>query len=259
MASPKNKTLRVDVLLVERGLAPTRQRAQAMIMAGRVRIDNQLARKPGENFSTDAAIEIVGADSKYASRGGLKLEGALADFSVDIAGRICLDVGASNGGFTDCLLQHGARRVFAVDVNTAQLDWKLQRDERVRQIKKNARFLKLEDLPESPTIVTVDVSFISVTKILPALTAIAPPNATFLILVKPQFELEKKLIGKGGIVRDPQLHQRAISSLRAAAEKCGLAVLAVQPSRVSGAEGNQEYFLHAQRRDSIQFSALTEP
>lgn len=248
MVSPKNKKNRIDVLLVERGFAPTRQRAQAMIMAGQVRVENQLARKPSENASPDAVIEIVGVDSKYASRAGFKLEGALADFSVDVAGRVCLDTGASNGGFTDCLLQHGAQRVYAVDVNTAQLDWKLQRDKRVRQIKKNARFLKPEDIPESPSIVTVDVSFISATKLLPALAAIAQPNATFLILVKPQFELEKKLIGKGGIVRDSQLHQRAISSVRAAAETCGFAVLGVQPSRIAGAEGNQEYFLHAQRR-----------
>lgn len=248
MPPAKNKKRRIDVLLVERGLAPTRQRAQAMIMAGQVRVENQLARKPSENASLDAVIEIAGADSKYASRAGFKLEGALADFSVDVAGRVCLDTGASNGGFADCLLQHGAQRVYAVDVNTAQLDWKLQRDKRVRQIKKNARFLKPEDIPESPSIVTVDVSFISATKILPALADIAQPDATFLILVKPQFELEKKLIGKGGIVCDPQLHQRAISSVQAAAERCGFAVLGVQPSRIAGAEGNQEYFLHARRR-----------
>lgn len=259
MVSPKNKKLRIDVLLVERGLAPTRQRAQAMIMAGQVRIENQLARKPSESAPPDAAIEILCADSRYASRAGPKLEGALADFSIDVRDCISLDVGASNGGFTDCLLQHGARRVYAVDVNTSQLDWKLQRDGRVRQIKKNARFLKPEDLPESPAIVTVDVSFISVTKIIPALAVVALPNATFLILVKPQFELEKKLIGKGGIVRDAQLHQRAIASVQAVAEKCGLDILGVQPSRVAGAEGNQEYFLHARRRDSIQFFPLIEP
>jgi 23S rRNA (cytidine1920-2'-O)/16S rRNA (cytidine1409-2'-O)-methyltransferase len=259
MASPKNKKCRIDVLLVERGLAPTRQRAQAMIMAGQVLVDSQLARKPSENVSAGAAVQILGTDSKYASRAGLKLEGALAAFSIDVRDRTCLDVGASNGGFTDCLLQHGALRVYAVDVNTAQLDWKLQRDERVRQIKKNARFLKPEDLPESPAIVTVDVSFISVTKILPALAAVAKPGATFVILIKPQFELEKKLIGKGGIVRDTQLHQRAITNVRTAAEKSGLAVIALQASRIAGAEGNQEYFLHAQRRDSIQFSPLIEP
>lgn len=259
MASPKNKKSRIDVLLVERGLAPTRQRAQAMIMAGQVRAENQLVLKPSENVSHNAAVEILGADSKYASRAGFKLEGALADFAIDVRDCVCLDVGASNGGFTDCLLQHGARRVDALDVNTAQLDWKLRRDARVHQIKKNARFLKPEDLPESPAIVTVDVSFISVTKILPALTAIAQPSAKFLILVKPQFELEKKLIGKGGIVRDPALHQRAISSVSNAAAKCSLDILGVRPSHVAGAEGNQEYFLHAQRRDSIQSFEIHAP
>lgn len=252
------KRTRIDVLLVERGLAPTRQRAQAMIMAGQVRIDNQPARKSSETVAPSAQIEVLGADAKYASRAGLKLEGALTDFAVGVRDRICLDVGSSNGGFTDCLLQHGARRVYAVDVNIAQLDWKLQRDARVTAIKKNARFLKATDVPESPAIVTVDVSFISVTKILPALVPIAQPGAIFLILIKPQFELEKRLVGKGGIVRDTQLHERAIASVRTAAENSGLVIFGVQPSRVAGAEGNQEYFLHAQRPDSIQFSALAE-
>ncbi|MFZ0641158.1 MAG: TlyA family RNA methyltransferase [Candidatus Acidiferrales bacterium] len=255
----KKEKFRIDVLLVERGLAATRQRAQAMIMAGQVRMNGQLAQKSSEAASSDAKIEITGADAKYASRAGMKLEGALADFAVDVTGCTCLDVGASNGGFTDCLLQHGARRVYAVDVNTKQLDWKLQRDERVRAIKKNARFLKPADLAEAPAVVTVDVSFISVTKLIAVLVAIAQPNATFIVLVKPQFELEKKLIGKGGIVRDAQLHQRAIASVRAAAEKAGLAILGVQPSRVAGAEGNQEYFLHARRCDSIQSFELREP
>ncbi|MFZ0334503.1 MAG: TlyA family RNA methyltransferase [Candidatus Acidiferrales bacterium] len=249
---------RIDLLLVERGLAPTRQRAQALIMAGQVRVNGQPAQKPSEAADAAAKLEVLGPDSKYASRAGAKLEGALADFAIDVRDRICLDVGASNGGFTDCLLQHGARRVYAVDVNTAQLDWKLQRDERVRAIRKNARFLKPADLPESPSIVTVDVSFISVTKLISALVAVAQPNAAFLILVKPQFELEKKLIGKGGIVRDPELHQRAIASVRAAAEKAALEILGVQPSRLAGAEGNQEYFLHARRCDSIQSFELRE-
>lgn len=252
------KRTRIDVLLVERGLAPTRQRAQAMVMAGQVRINNQLARKSSETAAPDAQIEVLGADARYASRAGLKLEGALSDFSVSVQDRICLDVGSSNGGFTDCLLLHSARRVYAVDVNIAQLDWKLQRDARVVPVKKNARFLKPADVPESPSIVTADVSFISVTKILPALVAVAQSGAIFLILIKPQFELEKKLVGKGGIVRDVQLHERAVSSVRAAAEKAGLSILGVQPSRVAGAEGNQEYFLHAQRPDSIQSSALAE-
>lgn len=250
---------RIDVLLVERGLAPSRQRAQAMILAGQVRIAGQPAGKAGESVAADAQIEIIGADARYASRAGEKLEGALEDFDVDVRDRICLDVGSSNGGFTDCLLQHGARRVYAVDVNVSQLNWKLQRDERVRAIKKNARFLKPTDVGDAPSLITIDVSFISVLKILPALLMVAQPSAEFLILIKPQFELEKKLVGKGGIVRDPELHQRAVASVRVAAEKSGLTVLGTQPSRITGAEGNQEYFLHARRCDSIQSATNHEP
>ena len=239
--------------LVEGGLASTRERAQAMIMAGQVRIGEQVARKPSEMVAEGAEIFVSGAESKYASRAGMKLEGALEDFQLNAAGRICLDVGSSNGGFTDCLLHHGAARVYAVDVNTKQLDWKLQRDERVHAIEKNARYLRAEDIPERADLITVDVSFISVTKILAAIASIARAGADFLILVKPQFELAKNLVGKGGIVRDAALHERAIASVRVAAQKSGLRVLGVRASRVPGAEGNQEFFVHA-RGDSIQSS-----
>lgn len=249
----KQSRQRVDVALVERGLASTRERAQAMIMAGQVRIGEQVARKPSEMVAGGAEIFVSGAESKYASRAGMKLEGALEDFQVDVAGRICLDIGSSNGGFTDCLLQHGAARVYAVDVNTKQLDWKLQRDERVHAIEKNARYLRAEDIPERADLITMDVSFISVTKILAAVASVARADADFLILAKPQFELAKNLVGKGGIVHDAALHERAIAGVREAAEKCGLRVLGVQASRVTGAEGNQEFFLHA-RSDSIQSS-----
>lgn len=249
----KRSKQRIDVALVERGLASTRARAQAMIMAGQVRLDEQVARKASELVPAGAQLSVSGAEPKYASRAGMKLEGALEDFHVDAAGRTCLDVGSSNGGFTDCLLQQGAARVYAVDVNTKQLDWKLQRDARVHAIEKNARYLRAEDIPECVDLITVDVSFISATKILPALVPLARVNADFLILVKPQFELAQNLVGKGGIIRDPALHERAVASVRAAAEKCGLRVLSVQPSRVTGAEGNQEFFLHA-RRDSVQSS-----
>lgn len=255
----KRDKCRIDVLLVERGLAPSRQRAQAMILAGQVRVAGQPLQKAGENVATDSPVEVVSSGWKYASRAGAKLEGALADFSIDVRDRTCLDVGSSNGGFTDCLLQHGARCVYAVDVNIAQLDWKLQRDDRVRAVRKNARFLKPTDVAAPPSMVTVDVSFISVTKVLPALVSVAQPGAEFLILIKPQFELEKKLIGKGGIVRDPELHKRAIASVQAAAESHGLALLGVRPSHIAGAEGNQEYFLHARLSDSIQSFATHEP
>jgi len=241
----KRKRIRVDAALVEHKLAETPQRAQALIMAGKVLVDQQRITKSGEMVAADAQIEITGADFKYASRAGLKLEGALEDFGVDARGSVCLDVGASNGGFTDCLLQGGARRVYAADVNTAQLDWKLQHDARVIPIKKNARFLSPADIAEKAEVVTMDVSFISVTKLIGAAVAMAKRGAVFLILVKPQFELPKTMVGKGGIVRDAALHERAISSVHAAAEKAGLEVLGVRPSRVTGKEGNQEYFLHA--------------
>lgn len=244
-STSKRKRIRVDAALVARELAETPQHAQALIMAGKVLVDKQPVTKAGEMVAADARIEITGADFKYASRAGLKLEGALEDFGVDVCGSVCLDVGVSNGGFTDCLLQRGAQRVYAVDVNTAQLDWKLQRDARVIPIEKNARFLHPADIAEKAELVTMDVSFISVTKLIVAAVTMAKRGALFLILVKPQFELPKAMVGKGGIVRDAALHERAIASVRTAAEKAGLGVLDVRPSRVTGKEGNREYFLHA--------------
>ena len=231
--------------MVARKLAETPQRAQALIMAGKVLVDKQRIVKSGELVAADARIEITDADFKYASRAGLKLEGALEDFGVDVRGLVCLDVGASNGGFTDCLLQGGAQRVYAVDVNTEQLDWKLQRDARVIRLEKNARFLNPADIAEKVDIVTMDVSFISVTKLIGAAVTMAKRGTVFLILVKPQFELPKAIVGKGGIVRDAALHECAIASVRGAAETARLEVLGVRPSRVTGKEGNQEYFLHA--------------
>jgi 23S rRNA (cytidine1920-2'-O)/16S rRNA (cytidine1409-2'-O)-methyltransferase len=229
-------------------MAESRQKAQAMLLAGSVRVNGRAAGKAGTTIATDAAIEMVGAGLKYVGRGGLKLEGALEDFRISPAGAMCLDAGSSTGGFTDCLLQNGAKRVIAVDVNTQQLDWKLQRDERVVRVEKNARYLLPADVPEKAELIVADVSFISVGKILPALIGVAKAGATFLILVKPQFELERGQIGKGGIVRDPELHQKAIERVREAASAEGLEILGVQPSRVTGAEGNQEFFLHARRR-----------
>jgi 23S rRNA (cytidine1920-2'-O)/16S rRNA (cytidine1409-2'-O)-methyltransferase len=240
---------RLDVLVVARGLAATRQRAQALILAGQVRVNGQAACKAGMAVGTEAPIEIAeGAAQKYVGRGGLKLEGALDDFAVAVADKICLDVGSSTGGFTDCLLQHGTRRVYAVDVNVAQMDWRLQQDERVERIERNARYLQPEDVPEPIDVVTMDLSFISVSKVLPAVAAVARPGADFLILVKPQFELERGDISKGGIVRDAALHQRAIERVTAAAESCALRPCGVRPSRITGAEGNVEFFLHATRR-----------
>lgn len=246
MSAHKNRS-RLDVLIFERGLAPSREKAQAMILAGEVRVNGVAAKKAGQSVAREAVIEIHSRMQKYVSRGGFKLEGALRDFSVDPAARICLDVGSSNGGFTDCLLQQGATRVYAVDVNVDQIDWKLQQDSRVIRIKRNARELELSDLPETVNLVVADVSFISVTKILPAIFPLAGPGTDFLVLIKPQFELRREDIGPGGIVSDPFLHQVAINSVRAAALELGLSAPGVKPSQLEGAEGNQEFFLHARK------------
>ena len=241
-SKPKSEKKRLDVLVVERGLAESREKAQAMILAGEVRVDGARGDKAGMQVPADARIEISGGVAKYASRGGLKLEGALEDFGVEASGKVCLDIGASTGGFTDCLLQHGARLVYAVDVTPEQMAWRLQQDKRVKQIGENARNLRPGQIAGPVDLVTVDVSFISVAKILPAVVAAAGPSAEYLILVKPQFELDRGDIGRGGIVRDASLHERAIERVRAAALAAGLIVDGVRPSHLAGAEGNQEFF-----------------
>ncbi|MGA8145303.1 MAG: TlyA family RNA methyltransferase [Candidatus Acidiferrales bacterium] len=246
MTSKPGKT-RLDVLIVERGLAPSRERAQALLLAGQVRVNGERMEKAGSRVATDARLELAGDGLRYSSRGGLKLEGALEDFGVTPREKICLDVGSSTGGFTDCLLQNRAKRVYAVDVTVNQLDWKLQKDSRVVAIEKNARYLKAGDVGEQVELVTMDVSFISVTKVLPAIVPLAKAGADFLILIKPQFELEKSAVGKGGIVRDAALQERAIEQVRAGAAGLGLEIAAVRPSRITGTEGNQEFFLHARR------------
>ena len=235
---------RLDKLVVERGLAATRQKAQALILAGQIQVDGQRVDKAGGLVATSARIVLVGEAPRYASRGGLKLEGALQDFAVDVTEKICLDIGSSTGGFTDCLLQHGAGRVHAVDVGKGQLDWKLRQDKRVVVHEgMNARYLKPEDIGEPADLVTVDVAFISLEKILPAALDCAKPGAVFLLLIKPQFELSRGQVGKGGIVRDPALQRQAVEKITRAAARLGLANLAVRESRLPGAEGNREFFL----------------
>jgi len=243
----KVKRKRLDVLLVERGLAESRQKAQAMILAGEVEVEGKKSEKAGASIAETVRIEVRSRLQKYVSRGGFKLQGALEDFEVSAQGRICLDIGSSTGGFTDCLLQQGATRVYAVDVNTDQLAWKLQEDEKVVRIKKNARQLSKEDVSEPVDLVVADVSFISVRKVLPGACACAKDGADLLILIKPQFELEREDVGKGGIVRDRERHEVAIQGVRGAAEALGLRAFGVIPSRLPGAEGNQEYFLHARK------------
>jgi 23S rRNA (cytidine1920-2'-O)/16S rRNA (cytidine1409-2'-O)-methyltransferase len=246
--TPKTPRKRLDILLVERGLAETIQKAQGIILAGDVRVDGARADKAGAAIAEDARIQLSGKQQKYASRGGVKLEGALEDFQVSAAGKICLDVGASTGGFTDCLLQHGAMKVYGVDVNVDQMDWKLQQNTRVIRIKRNARELNAAEIPEKVDLVVADVSFISVGKVLRPGAEVAKPGAEFLILIKPQFELRRGEIGEGGIVVDPGLHEKAIEIVRAAAGAAGIECLDVKPSRLTGAEGNQEFFLHARKR-----------
>ena len=245
-AKPDKK--RLDVLLVERGLAASNQKAQAMILAGEVQVDGARADKAGTHFAKGSRIEVSSRSEKDASRGGVKLAGALADFSIDVGGCFCLDVGASTGGFTDCLLQHGAARVYAVDVNADQLAWKLRQDARVIRVERNARELRGEDIPESIDLVVVDVSFISAGKVLGPVAKVSKRGAQLLILVKAQFELPREDVGAGGIVNSAALHEKAIAQVRDAATGAGLEVLGVRASRLAGAEGNQEYFLHARKK-----------
>jgi 23S rRNA (cytidine1920-2'-O)/16S rRNA (cytidine1409-2'-O)-methyltransferase len=239
---------RLDLLLVERGIAETSKDALAMVLAGEVWVDGERTDKAGTPIAVDAHIEVTSRAQKFVSRGGIKLEGALADFAIDPEGCVCLDIGSSTGGFTDCLLHHGAKRVYAVDVNTEQLDWKLRQDPRVIRIERNARELRSQEIREKADIIVIDVSFISVSKVLEPAASAAKANADFLILIKPQFELSREEISPGGIVRDTKLHQKAILKVREAAESSDLEPLGVHPSRLLGAEGNQEHFLHARKK-----------
>lgn len=245
--SGKSSSKRLDALVLERGLADSIAKARAMILAGEVSVDGARADKSGTRFPEKARIDVSSRAAKYVSRGGFKLEGALEDFSIDPAGRVCLDIGSSTGGFTDCLLQRGAARVYAVDVNIDQLAWKLRNDPRVLRISCNARDLRAEDVPEPVDLVVADVSFISVSKVLPPAASAARSGADFLILVKPQFELPREDVGPGGIVSDAALHQKAITAVSEAATQRALELLGTRPSRLLGAEGNQEYFLHVRK------------
>ena len=237
---------RLDLLLVERGLVPSREKGQALILAGQVFVDGQKVDKPGHTVSSEARIELA-QRPRYVGRGGLKLEAALDHFGIQPAGKICLDIGSSTGGFTDCLLQRGAARVYAVDVGTAQLDWSLRNDPRVvvrEQV--NARYLSANEVPEPVNLAVCDVSFISITMILPVLPNLLARNAEMVILVKPQFELERHQVGKGGIIRDPALHEQACRRVEDAVKRLGFET-AMIPSPVLGAEGNQEFLLYARR------------
>lgn len=238
------KRLRLDLVLVERGLVDTREKARALILAGQVLVDGQKLDKAGHAVAEDARVELLDSP-RFVGRGGLKLEAALEHFGIQAAGKICLDIGSSTGGFTDCLLQRGAARVYAIDVGTGQLDWKLRNDPRVVVREQfNARYLTRAEVPETVSLAVSDVSFISITMILPALSNVLAKDAEMVILVKPQFELEREQVGKGGIIRDPALHQQACDRVTEAVHRLGFET-GIIPSPVLGAEGNQEFLLHA--------------
>jgi 23S rRNA (cytidine1920-2'-O)/16S rRNA (cytidine1409-2'-O)-methyltransferase len=239
---------RLDLLLVERGLAESPEKAAAMILAGEVQVDSRRAEKAGTLVDSCVPVQVTSRHQKYVSRGGFKLEGALDYFSIDPENLVCLDVGSSHGGFTDCLLQRGAARVYAIDVNVEQLDWKLRQEARVVPIKRNARELGAEDIPELVDLVAIDVSFISVQKVIAPAANLAKPGAVFLILIKPQFELPRNEVGAGGIVKLKRLREKAVLTVSNHVKSLGLKFLKIRPSRLPGAAGNQEYFLHARKK-----------
>ena len=239
---------RLDERLVREGLAPTRSQAQAWILAGRVLVDDAPAGKAGQPVAAGARVRLRGEARRYVSRGGEKLDGALADLGIDPAGKRCLDLGASTGGFTDCLLQRGARQVVAVDVGYGQIDVKLRDDPRVRLLERtNARYLTRADVPEAVDLVTIDVSFISATLLLPRVREIAP-DAGVLVLVKPQFEVGRERVGKGGVVRDDADRAAAVERVRTAAEALGYVARGEAESRLPGPKGNREVFLWLEPR-----------
>lgn len=240
------KRIRVDRLLVERGLADSREKAQALILAGQVLAGDQKVEKCGALVDVGAVVRLLGEQPKYVSRGGIKLEGALDHFHANPAGKTCLDIGASTGGFTDCLLARGAAQVIAVDAGTNQLDWRLRRDPRVTVLEKtNARYLRREQIGAKAALVTIDVSFISVTLILPMVPPLLEPGAEVFVLVKPQFEVGRGLVGKGGIVRDAALQAEAVAKVTAMLQELGFNRIEPSESCLPGAEGNREFFLHA--------------
>ena len=255
------KKVRLDKLLIESGLAPTRERAQALILAGRILVDEQKIDKPGHTVPGGATIRVLGDDLRYVSRGGLKLEAALRHWQIDLTGRFCTDIGASTGGFSDCMLQHGAARVLAIDTGYGQIADKLRRDPRMTLMERtNARNLVPGDLPPGISFLAMDVSFISATLLLPPVVRAirsgceAPARLETVILIKPQFEAGREHIGKGGIVRDPAAHRLAINRLTTCIDSLGASEIEVIDSPILGTEGNREFLMHAHL--SLQSSGL---
>ena len=244
------KKIRLDKLLVDRALVPSRERARALILAGKVVVGEHAVDKAGAQVAEDAPVRLKGEDIPYVSRGGLKLEKGLDHFAVDPAGRVAVDVGASTGGFTDCLLQRGATKVFAVDVGYGQLAWSLREDPRVVNLERtNIRELTAERLGERPSLAVIDASFISLDKVLPPTLALLAPDAEVLALIKPQFEVGKGQVGKGGVVRDAEQHAAVVERIRTLAETLGCQVLGVTESPILGPKGNREFLIHLRRKD----------
>lgn len=247
--SHKPKKHRVDVLLVERGLAETREKARALILAGKVFSGERRIDKAGDNLASDAALEVRGQLHAFVSRGGVKLDGALDDLRIDVQDLVCVDVGASTGGFTDCLLQRGASRVFAIDVGYGQLHERLRRDPRVVVMERtNARYLTRDDLDDAADLVVIDASFIGLEKLLPSAKALLRVSGEIVAMVKPQFEVGRAQLGKRGVVTDTRARLEAISRVEAGARALGLDVVGRVDARIAGPEGNLETFLHLVQR-----------
>ena len=241
---------RLDVLMVQRGLAESREKAKAVIMSGNVFVDGQREDKAGASFGEKAVIEVKGNPLKYVSRGGLKLEKAVECFEVSLTDRICMDVGSSTGGFTDCMLQNGARKVYAVDVGTNQLAWKLRQDERVTVMERtNIRYVTKEQIPEPVEFASIDVAFISLTKVLQPVKDLLVPDGEIVALIKPQFEAGREQVGKKGVLRDRNVHLEVIERVLAYAESIGFAVRNLEYSPIKGPEGNIEYLAHLKNQE----------
>lgn len=241
---------RLDVLLVNRGLAESREKAKAVIMTGNVFVNDQREDKAGQKFPEEVYIEIRGKKLKFVSRGGYKLDKAIAVFPIELKNRICMDVGSSTGGFTDCMLQNGAAFVYAVDVGTNQLAWKLRQDERVRSMEKtNIRYVTPEDIGELVDFVSIDVAFISLTKVLEPVKALMKEGASMVCLIKPQFEAGREKVGKKGVVRDPAVHREVIESIVSYAGSLGFTISGLDFSPIRGPEGNIEYLLYIKKED----------
>lgn len=236
--------IRIDLLLVEKKLAPSRERAQALIMAGQVLVNDVPVTKSGHKVDSEAVVRVKGEDHPYVGRGGVKLAGALDHFKINPAGKVCADIGSSTGGFTDCLLQHGAARVYAVDVGTNQLAWKLRQYPRVVVMEKtHVKALQAAHFSELPTLITIDCSFISLTRVLPEIARWVSPHTTIIALIKPQFEVGPRRIAKGGIVKDDAAQQDAILHVQQCAKSLHWQVIGVTDSSITGADGNHEYFI----------------